>query len=275
MKKRIAVVMVIAMVLAAMVSVNAFAKQQLNITLDGKVIRFTPQPFLEKGRVMVPLDALAEVLGAQVTYDKKEDCAWFKKDKARFQITAGKNVMYIHREDDFTGIPQEVKVDVAAKWVKGILYVPLRFMAEGLGMTVAWEPSNYRVVLKSESGILPVEAPVGYEKLSPEAVKDLPGLADWLEENGRAKGIYYKTIQGETYVLISAGQKPTGGYSIEVESATQVAPGTVYITARVIHPAPDAMVTQALTYPQVLLKLQAKDIKEVQGDILDEMVRSK
>jgi hypothetical protein len=60
------------------------------------------------------------------------------------------------------------------------------------------------------------------------------------------------TLDQETVVLILLGQRPTGGYGVAV---TSIDTGTepVEITVEVTSPAADAMVTQALTSPYLII----------------------
>jgi len=55
------------------------------------------------------------------------------------------------------------------------------------------------------------------------------------------------TGQG-TYLISYWGEKPTGGYSLAVESA-RLEGDLVTVRLKLEEPPPDAMVTQALTYP--------------------------
>ncbi|MBI4511017.1 MAG: protease complex subunit PrcB family protein [Deltaproteobacteria bacterium] len=56
-------------------------------------------------------------------------------------------------------------------------------------------------------------------------------------------------------VYYSAGIKPTGGYSAQIEEITRVG-RTLKVTTSLISPGPDCMVTQALTKPAVLAKFK-------------------
>ena len=79
-------------------------------------------------------------------------------------------------------------------------------------------------------GHYPVESPVEYKEADP---KDIPDdLAKWVEANRKVQGIWFETVGNKTYIQISAGEKPTGGFSIQIESITMVAPGSIYLTAK-------------------------------------------
>lgn len=72
-------------------------------------------------------------------------------------------------------------------------------------------------------------------------------------------GGYVVQEPNATYVVISAGEYPTGGYSIDVRSVQQVG-NRIEIDVELQTPAPDMMVIQVLTYPQTILKLTKTDL---------------
>lgn len=64
------------------------------------------------------------------------------------------------------------------------------------------------------------------------------------------------TIGKETWIALSGGVRPTGGYRVEVERTFQEN-GTWIITARVVAPPPGAIVIQVLTTPTAYYKTSA------------------
>ncbi len=74
-----------------------------------------------------------------------------------------------------------------------------------------------------------------------------------------------KTVQFERehIVLAAIGQKPTGGYSVTLDSS-EIRSGTLKLTVRVSEPAPGTMVTQALTTPCAVIAVTAKGWDDIQ-----------
>ena len=66
---------------------------------------------------------------------------------------------------------------------------------------------------------------------------------------------------GYKYILVSAGQKPTAGYSVDVKSVLGYH-DSITINARLYSPAPEDMVATVLTYPSTLIRIPA-DEREV------------
>lgn len=79
-------------------------------------------------------------------------------------------------------------------------------------------------------------------------------LADWYKSNSRKEGIHSFTQDTFRYLLISAGEKPTGGFSIENLHIVGTE-ANLDITASLKTPGQGEMVTQALTYPHLLVKI--------------------
>lgn len=63
-------------------------------------------------------------------------------------------------------------------------------------------------------------------------------------------------------VFLLAGERNTGGWSVEPKSVA-LEGDTAVITAEVRGPAPDMIVTQALTYPYAVVAVGSRDIKNV------------
>lgn len=76
-----------------------------------------------------------------------------------------------------------------------------------------------------------------------------------IEEIKYQKGYTYWEIEDGSYkIFIGLGEKPTGGYGIQVKSIQDNGRITV-IQVEKTEPDPNDMVTQALTYPYVVIKV--------------------
>jgi len=83
-------------------------------------------------------------------------------------------------------------------------------------------------------------------------------------------GVEVPDSGNETYLAAYWGEKPTGGYSLAVKSA-RIEGERVTVRLALKEPPPDAIVTQALTYPYAVavvqdLDLQGKDFSFVDQD---------
>ena len=64
-------------------------------------------------------------------------------------------------------------------------------------------------------------------------------------------------VQRSNFVILNMGEKSTGGYSIAVESV-QETEKNIIINVKESSPEPDAMVTQGVTYPFCVVKINSK-----------------
>lgn len=71
-----------------------------------------------------------------------------------------------------------------------------------------------------------------------------------------------------TYLAAYWGRKPTGGYSLSVESARRTG-NEVTIHLVLKEPSPDAMVTQALTYPYAVALVRGLDPEDKRFSFVD------
>lgn len=98
------------------------------------------------------------------------------------------------------------------------------------------------------------------EMLEPASLKD-KSLQQWYEDSYRVRFSHdVSHIDGYKYVLICAGEMPTGGYSIALTKAVQEN-GELLFSARLVRPEEGAKVSQASTYPHVLFRI--KETSEV------------
>lgn len=252
-----------------MMPVEALAEPVLKVEVNGEVLSFEKPLVLEKGRTLVPLNGVFEKINAEVTYDKEQNKVLIEDQYTTVEMIVGDVNALVHKKYDFSGIPLKVTLDVPAKLIDGEVYLPLRFVAESLGALVSWDGKNFMAVVKTVGEILPAETPADYIIVHEADIKHITELAQWYEENYKTKGIHSFKTEKDTYVLVSAGVRPTGGYGLEIRSATIVSPGSLYLTARVIRPDPGDDVTMALTYPNLLLRFENQVFEIVDGEVQD------
>ena len=64
-------------------------------------------------------------------------------------------------------------------------------------------------------------------------------------------------VKNSNFVILNMGEKRSGGYSITVENVEETA-DKVILTVKENEPEPGAMVTQAITYPYAIVKINSK-----------------
>lgn len=109
---------------------------------------------------------------------------------------------------------------------------------------------------------LPIEhptssAPVTEEVMPDEAVSAPypPAVQDALKKVRKSGGHTIVRDNGKAYVVIGAGQRPTGGYRLVADQVRRTGPHSFAVSVRVKAPAPGAMKTQVITYPTLVIAL--------------------
>lgn len=64
-------------------------------------------------------------------------------------------------------------------------------------------------------------------------------------------------VQQSNFIILNMGQKPTGGYFITVDSVTET-DENILIKVKEHNPDPGAMLTQSISYPYTIVKINSK-----------------
>lgn len=124
---------------------------QLSVQLNGAYVHFADaQPEKVNGRVMVPFRAIAEALGAEVTYDAGKITA--KKNGQTLAFSLGGK--QLTATDSVGKTVKTVQLDTAPYKKGGRTYVPVRFFAEAFGLTVQWDQDMQTAVLYDRAALV-------------------------------------------------------------------------------------------------------------------------
>ncbi len=140
--------------LAALFSLTqaATAPAAIRVTVDGTALALETAPQVVNGRVMLPYRAIAERLGARVSWDSRTRAVTVSKGNDVMQLTVGQTAA--------TNRGNNITLDAAPLLVDGRVLVPLRFLGEGLGYSVSWDGASRAVALRAlpqEPGQPPAE----------------------------------------------------------------------------------------------------------------------
>ncbi len=89
------------------------------------------QPYIKNDRTLVPMRAIFEALGAEVSWDDTTKTAIGVKDDVEVKITIGENVLYKNGD--------AIELDCAAEITNNRTMVPVRAISEAFGCTVNWD----------------------------------------------------------------------------------------------------------------------------------------
>jgi hypothetical protein len=268
--KKIYTLVVIVVLLSLFTGMTAFAGStapKIRVIVNKKTVKYDVSPYITKGEVMIPVKQTAEALGGKYEWDKKNNTAWIHIDMMHVELIVGKSESYIHRDADFSGIPQVVKLKTPIKIIRGTVFVPGKTVFENMGMTVSWE-SKKRVL--SITGNNTIAKDIPYTEITKDDISKIKEVSTWYNKNYKKSGIHFIRQDSVMYVLISAGRKPTGGYTIGINRISYKTTSNALVEAYFKAPAPDMMVIQVETYPHMLIKIEGnKNLKTVGGELLD------
>jgi len=97
-------------------------------------------PLVVNGRTLIPIRAVMEAMGGTVSYDAKEQKITLKKGADTLEMWIGKTNIRLNGS---------VKtMDTAPVVLNGRTMVPVRFVAENFGYSVAWKAAEQTVVIQ-------------------------------------------------------------------------------------------------------------------------------
>lgn len=104
---------------------------------------------------------------------------------------------------------------------------------------------------------------IKYEILDSSVYTNDKELKEWIEANKKREGITVKkNTDNSAIVLISGGERKTGGYGIGLKGISENN-GVIEVDYEVISPSKNDIVTQAITYPIMLVKIDNVNNKEI------------
>ena len=107
--------------------------------INGVAHNLDAAPIIRESRTMLPVRFVAEAFGAQIGWDGATSTATVKTDDTTIEITIGATTAKVN------GV--EVALDAPAFIENSRTYMPVRFVAENLGATVAWNGATSTATL--------------------------------------------------------------------------------------------------------------------------------
>lgn len=116
------------------------------VVVNGTELEFDVPPAMQDGRVLVPVRAIFESLGAEVTWDSETQTVTAVKQDKKITLQIGSNIMQ-------TG-DKELVLDVPPKIIDGRTLVPVRTVSEGFGCAVDWQGDIKQVTITTPEGAM-------------------------------------------------------------------------------------------------------------------------
>jgi len=125
-----------------MKDVNAGKLYKYKVLLNGRYMVFDQPPINVEGRVLVPMRAIFESLGATVKWEQDIKRVTGTLDDINVILTIGDKKVYLNNK--------EIDLDVPALVQNGRTMVPVRFISESLNAKVDWDADTSTVIITKE-----------------------------------------------------------------------------------------------------------------------------
>ncbi|MGM9551050.1 MAG: copper amine oxidase N-terminal domain-containing protein [Clostridia bacterium] len=221
MKRKIALICVMVMLM----TVFAQSASAVNVIMNSSFLKFSDQePVIKDGTTLVPIRDIAEALGLLVTWDDPSDTVTLKKDNFFIEMVIGSTkIKTVAGEKTAPGAPEIIN---------GRTMVPLRFIAEEMGLNVFWNEQYQRVVINgqvdTQKVYVPEEKSTDVDMAEEKVDTSLEEEAPTEEETVIEEDVLYNTVQADSTSIMF--EIPANFYPEDVESEESFAYKTLDAT---------------------------------------------
>ncbi len=110
---------------------------------NDRAIDFGAAPVMENGRCLVPLRPLMDAMGVKLYWDQRTGSATANLPGSNLMVTPGSPIVSVN--------DREISLPVAPAIRSGVLFVPLRAIAEICNINMSWDSASSAVALHSNN----------------------------------------------------------------------------------------------------------------------------
>lgn len=129
-------------VLLLLICIPTFA-QEIKITLDGNEVKSDVSAFIKNDRTLIPIRFISEKLGYDVKWDEAQRKVSISNSNNLIEMTIDSTKLNVNGQINNMDVAPIIKDDRT--------FVPLRFVAQYMGLGVDWDAKTYTVILTSNS----------------------------------------------------------------------------------------------------------------------------
>lgn len=141
-KKMISLSLILCL-LFALLPFTAVASNDIKVLLNGTPITFDIPPQIVAGRTLVPMRAIFEAFGAEVSWREDENSIYACKGSTIVIMNVGKK-NYLKNDKTLT-------LDVAPQLIESRVFVPVRAVSECFDCNVSWDSRTNTVIIDDYS----------------------------------------------------------------------------------------------------------------------------
>jgi hypothetical protein len=133
--KKIVLFITVSVIMLMAFTTTSFAQLPLRVVVNGNRVNFPDaEPFIDdNGRTQVPVRFVSEALGAEVSWEGSTKTVTISQRDKEIKIVIGKK--------DYTINGEKSLMDTEALLKEDRTFIPIRFVSEGLGARVDWDPA--------------------------------------------------------------------------------------------------------------------------------------
>ena len=164
----------------------------ITIQLDGKTLTTDVAPFIDRNkRTMMPVRLISEALGAQVEWDGDNRVVTVTKESTVIKLTIDSPQIVTNGNT--------VEMDTAAIIKDHHTFVPIRYIAEALGLSVGWDDAASTVVLNTAGTPKPPGTDQIYLGITQAETKKFLGEPDSIDPGSTFQVLYRYTDFASLY----------------------------------------------------------------------------
>lgn len=147
MKKIIAVLAAVSVFSSTALAFNGVAVD-IKVNVNGNEIVFEDQqPVILNDRTLLPVRAVMEAMGKEVSWDENENRAIVTDGVTTLKLGIGDNIMTKETVSDGLTATEYIELDSAAVNINDRTLLPVRAVAEAFGASVEWDGDTNTVII--------------------------------------------------------------------------------------------------------------------------------
>lgn len=212
--KKLRKILLPSIILIMGLSINTFAASDILLSVDGKKVNTDAAPFIENDRTLVPVRFISEALGKKVEWDNAEKKVTILDDKSEvskieLKIESDKANLYDKNQNK-----KEITLDAKAKIVNDRTFVPVRFIAESLGVNVDWDNDN-RVVIIGDKAKYNKDEFTKLRQIEPKTENQNTKAEQQAPKNESKDGVIgYSSVDGSTLITFSQDEGNSNSHKL-------------------------------------------------------------
>lgn len=145
MKKQLCTVLTVAILATSTAAAFAEATPIVPaVVVDEQTLVLDQAPIITtEGRVLVPMRAIFEALGANVQWEADSNSVFAEKDDVVIRLTVGEKILQLNQEI--------VTLDASAQMAGDRVMVPVRAVSEALQADVSWDSNAQKVIITTQN----------------------------------------------------------------------------------------------------------------------------